>query len=135
MTAALNWLISIGGSPVDALLMFFIVGILMMWWNQKRARDAEVKELYHKYNQQDKLIGKYGVAIQCKLGIQLVAEHYSRDFTMTEALLDNLDKIADNSNATEIALLRSFLVEFKLVSQYIAWADRRENNVQATTEK
>ena len=49
MTAALNWLISIGGSPVDALLMFFIVGILMMWWNQKRGRDAEIKDLTYKY--------------------------------------------------------------------------------------
>jgi len=49
MTAALNWLISIGGSPVDALLMFFVIGILMMWWAQKRARDAEVKDLTYKY--------------------------------------------------------------------------------------
>ena len=50
MTEGLNWLISIGGSPVDALLMFFIVGILTMWWAQKRGRDAEIKALTYKFD-------------------------------------------------------------------------------------
>ena len=97
MTAALNLLISIGGSPVDALLMFFIIGILMMWWAQKRGRDAEIKERFHKYTQLNNLVGKYGVAIQCKLGIQLVAEHYTGEYSMTEPLLDNMNKIPETN--------------------------------------
>ena len=95
MKPILDWLVSIGGSPVDVLLMGIIIAGFVMQWNQKRMRNAEIKELFHKYTQLNNLVGKYGVAIQCKLGIQLVAEHYTGEYSMTEPLLDNLDKIPE----------------------------------------
>ena len=95
MKPILDWLVSIGGSPVDVLLMGIIIAGFVMQWNQKRMRNAEVKELFHKYNQLDKLIGEYSVVIQCVFGIKLTARHHSGDYSLTDPLLDNLANLLE----------------------------------------
>lgn len=50
MKPILDWLVSIGGSPVDVLLMAVIIGQFVLNWNQKRLGNAEMKCLEYKYS-------------------------------------------------------------------------------------
>ena len=50
MKPILDWLVSIGGSPIDVLLMGIIIAGFVMQWNQKRIWNAEIKDLTYKYD-------------------------------------------------------------------------------------